>query len=362
MLNENYCPLIYKGLYIEKLNSSQAKIGACCVNQPKIYETIDFENNHYLKKQRQLNSSGARNIECNDCWHKESNSGWSIRNNMSRWFVENELLNNPTMVELVNLDYNTDPVCNAKCIMCGPNYSSLWAAEEGIERSVSDTKKNTFINNIDLSQLRRLYFNGGEPLLTSDHISILKRIPDLSQIEVSYNTNGSQWPTDETLKLWSQTKSVFVNFSIDGTDQVFEYTRYPLSWETVSKNVEQMLKILPNVYVGVSYVAGIHNLLDIYETQDWWNQTTKDSLQATNFSVHPVHGVLSVEFANTKLKKAFNNYLGIDQSEWAQQLRSLLTTESFNNLWVDRLNKLDQRRNLNWQHWLKNLAAASTDH
>lgn len=362
MLNKNYCPLIYKGLYIEKLNVAQAKIGACCVNQPKIYEIIDFENNHYLKKQRQLNSIGAHNIECNDCWRKESNSGWSIRNNMSRWFVENKLLTDPTKIELVSLDYNTDPVCNAKCIMCGPNYSSLWAAEEGIERSVSDTKKNKFINDIDLSQLRRLYFNGGEPLLTSDHIGILKRIPNLNQLEVSYNTNGSQWPTDETLQLWSQTKNVLVNFSIDGVDRVFEYTRYPLNWETVSNNVKRMLKILPNVYVGASYVVGIHNLLDIYETQDWWNQITKDSSQATNFSVHPVHGVLSIEFADTKLKKTFNNYIGTDQSEWAQQLRHMLAVESFNNLWIDRLNKLDQQRNLNWKHWLKNLAAAYNRH
>lgn len=362
MHNKNYCPLIYKGLYIEKFNDLQAKISACCVNQSKVYNLLDFKDNHHLNRQRQLNNSGAHNIECSNCWEKESFGGWSIRNNMNEWFAENNLLEQPTKVELISLDYNTDPVCNAQCIMCGPNYSSAWAAEVGVARYVSATKKNTLINNVDLSQLRRIYFNGGEPLLTTDHIDVLKSIPNLSQVEISYNTNGSQWPSDETLGLWAQAKNVTVNFSIDGTERVFEYTRYPLKWPNVSSNVFRMLTILPNVYIGLSYVAGIHNLLDIYKTQSWWHQTTSFSPRPTRFSVHPVYGILGIENASPSLKTIFKNYLADDQSEWAQQLKTMLNVTSFNDQWIDHLNKIDQRRGLNWQQWLQNLATVCANH
>ena len=47
---------------------------------------------------------------------------------------------------------------------------------------------------------------------------------------------------------------------------------------------------------------------------------------------------------------------------WVNKKMHLIFIESFNNLWIDRLNKLDQQRNLNWKHWLKNLAAAYNRH
>ena len=52
--NPYYCPLLFQGLYVEKVNNSQVRVAACCLNRPgPAVDKIDFEHDPYLQHQRQ---------------------------------------------------------------------------------------------------------------------------------------------------------------------------------------------------------------------------------------------------------------------------------------------------------------------
>jgi sulfatase maturation enzyme AslB (radical SAM superfamily) len=271
-----------------------------------------------------------------------------------------------TDVELTMLDYNVDPICNAKCIICSSFFSSAWAAEDiqfgrKISRRVAETQKNNVDELLDLSALTDVYFNGGEPLMTKDHIQILNSInqqSDLSCVTISYNTNGSILPTEEILELWKKCQSVKLYFSIDGTDSVFNYTRYPLKWINVQDNINKICSAkLDNLTISISYTIGIHNILSVIETEKWMNSLKEQFPSVVaDFTVHPVIGDLSLDNASTSLKKVFLNNLQKSDSDWANATQQILqnTTSSTadNSVWLEYLKFIDQRRNLNWQQEL----------
>jgi hypothetical protein len=55
-------------------------------------------------------------------------------------------------------------------------------------------------------------------------------------IELHYNTNGTNWPKE--VELFKNFKSVNLSFSIDGIDERFEYMRYPAVWTEVKANMK----------------------------------------------------------------------------------------------------------------------------
>jgi sulfatase maturation enzyme AslB (radical SAM superfamily) len=339
---------------VEKAQADTVDIASCCVNRTHRVSRIDFVEDHTFQQQRRGIEAGHQIINCASCWQQEQAGGHSIRMNM----LDRLRSADPYSVELLNLDYNVDPVCNGQCIICGPNYSSAWLAEEqrysgnvrAFTRTIKEIKNNDLLATVDLSQLQRVYFNGGEPLLTDEHIQVLKRIPDISQVDVAYNTNGSQYPSDQALSLWSRAKSVTVNVSVDGTDSTFEYTRYPIKFAQVN-NVVQFLSEL-DIDVNVSYTVGIHNLLAVKQTQQWAGQYTD------HFYLQPVNGMLSVVNAEPRLKEFFLEYLG--NEDWAEPYINLINQEfsRVDHHWQQRLTELDIRRGLDWRRDLTELAIA----
>ena len=56
-------------------------------------------------------------------------------------------------------------------------------------------------------------------------------------IDIHYNTNGTQLPPQEIFDLWSCFKHVEVAFSIDDVGEPFEYQRHPANWREVNTNL-----------------------------------------------------------------------------------------------------------------------------
>jgi hypothetical protein len=354
-------------LYLEKTGTARSNISSCCLNSTfPVTGEVNF-NHQNFQSQRNRISNGEKIPECHQCWEKER-LGFTSR----RQVLIDEETNYSVDVKLTMLDYNIDPVCNAKCIICSSFYSSAWAAEDyqhnkPILRLVSDTKHNQILNSVSMTDLKQIYFNGGEPLMTEDHVQVLKSVKStsgLSDTSVSYNTNGSFVPTSTVIELWNDCKSIELYFSIDGTDSVFNYTRYPLKWETILKNINTICAYnLTNLTISISYTVGVHNLLDTTITKDWFNTLkTQHPNIITNFLVHPVNGPLSLINASTELKKIFLLELQKNKQEWAtpvqQIIDSNLYTVSDNSVWINYLEIIDQRRKLNWKQELTNLSTA----
>jgi len=368
--NPYYCPLLFQGLYVEKVSNSQVRVAACCLNQPgPVVDQIDFEHDPYLQHQRHQVLQQQPPPGCETCYQDELNGTRSARQDAIQNFPENNYF-----VQVRKLDYNVDPICNAKCIQCTAYYSSSWAAEDQahekrIPRFFNHTRHNNLTQSIDVTTVHDLYFNGGEPMLSQEPLAILKKIDqvgNLKNLVLSLNTNGSVLPCDELVDLWKRCRSIRINFSIDAIGDAFEYIRNPLDWTTVYQNLCWMANLdIPRLVINIAYTMGVHNIDLVQETQSWALKQSKNWKNYKNFYVKPCGGPLSLEHVSINLKQAWLNLYpeltNLPQLEWqkvaCQELKKV-NEHCTDQLWQDHLGMIDQRRGLDWKISLPELYRA----
>jgi len=292
-MNDNYCPLAFHGIYVERLPNNKNVVAPCGLAEKSApVDIIDFKNNPHLVKIRKEFEQGNKPKHCEQCWRLEEHGGESRR------LVYRDMYQDVVdPIGLVTLDYHTLPICNAKCVICGPKYSSTWATETGAWEIKDIVKNNNdHLKDIDLSGIKHVYFNGGEPLLTDEHVNILKQIKGA---DIIYNTNGSCFPDEDVLDLWRQQQSVTVFFSIDAIGENFNSIREKLDWEQVSKNI---LKFNASEFVkiGCSYTIGGHNVYDLEPTIEWFSKIIDVK---ENFHVHYVSPGHELYFNHFKHQK-----------------------------------------------------------
>ncbi len=155
------------------------------------------------------------------------------------------------------LDVRNNNLCNMECTICGPYYSSKWADRVG--------KPQPFVNtdfDVDLSQVERIYFAGGEPFLNKTHWDILKKISNPESVELVYSTNLSY--IKGAKEHLSKFNRVFLNASLDGVGKFGEQVRPGLNWNTWQKNLDKLLKI-ENVSVEIACTVGLTNIWHLNE-------------------------------------------------------------------------------------------------
>jgi MoaA/NifB/PqqE/SkfB family radical SAM enzyme len=208
-------------------------------------------------------------------------------------------------------------------MICGPRNSSAWKQELELPLDFRKVKVNSLWQNLDLTSIRSIHFNGGEPLLNKEHVEFLKSIPVKSQVHINYNTNGTIQPTQELMDLWSEFKLVQLDFSIDDTGQRFEYQRFPSKWDQVCDNLKWFVDHCPvNCMFAVNTTISILNAANIDSLTQW----------------------LSSNFAANRLG---------DLVEYRQQPASgVLATTNVDSRKTDivrYLDSCDRRRGTNWR-------------
>jgi len=284
------CALATGGIYIQRYPNGTHAVAPCCIsdNSAPSNKPIDFYNDPHLVEIRNDLKNGIKHPACHQCWKLEEKGGESRRIVSNDNYPENK--NN----SLIAIDYNVLPICNAKCIICNPTFSSIWATETGSWEIKDIVKTNhNHLEGLDLSNIELVYFNGGEPLLTDEHLTLLRRI---SNTTVYYNTNGSCYPSKETIKLWKKQRYVTLGFSIDAIGENFNRIRERLDWDQVSKNILKVHKEL-NVAIECSYTLGGHNVYDLAPTIEWFSQIINVK---KHFHVHYVSPGHELYFDNFK--------------------------------------------------------------
>jgi sulfatase maturation enzyme AslB (radical SAM superfamily) len=289
------CIDAFKNLNIVNINN-QLSISPCCVSPTVPVTTIDFDT-QYLTDIRNTWTNNEFPKACAAC----KNNKFLRMAGSNQWYVDNN--HNNTKVELIRLDYWTGDACNLRCAICGPSYSSSWKQELNlpVQRSIS----NCFWQTLDLSRLEFVHFNGGEPLMSKEHVDFLDAIPDKSQVHINYNTNGTVLPSRKLLELWAQFKIVQLDFSIDDIGERFEYQRFPAKWHKVAENLQWFIDNSPvNCMFAVNTAVGILNHANLDNLNSWLktNFHTNRVTDPVEYRQQSVTGVFALDGANTRAK------------------------------------------------------------
>lgn len=320
------CIDAYKNLYIEQKQDG-IYVAPCCIADPlEKIDNLDFKNNNRLNQTRKLWDKNEFDFGCRTCENAEKNGLKSRRQGSNQWYQDNDLYE--PNIELVRIDYWTGDLCNCACVICGPEFSSKWKQELKIINIKH--RVNKFWKKLDLSQIKFVHFNGGEPLLSKEHILFLESFHNKKEVELNYNTNGTVLPSEHLKNLWSKFKLVQLDFSIDDIGTRYEYQRYPANWTQLITNLKYFNQSMPvNCMFNVNTAISVLNHFTISELDLWLQE---------NF---------------------FQNRLG-DPIEHRKQfvygLLDLKTYKENSSKIVDWLDTLDRRRKTNWRLSLPELS------
>jgi len=279
MTLKNFCVLPFNSISF----SATGQLRPCCnaynsgfgkkITNISVDEIINHEN---IKKLRQDFINDDRSELCKRCWDLEDQGMTSYRellNNLHRVkdveYYKNQHID---FNDIEYLDITLGNKCNLACRMCNKYSSSLLAKnliDIGIfndpsgKKGLIDFGENEEKKILDLiakcTNLNYIYFIGGEPLINEFHEKILRTLIDQNragQIHIKYNTN-MHIDIKKFFAYWTKFKKVEVNASIDGTDAVYEYIRWPGNFQKVYENMKLAIDYknqYSNLKLGISVV------------------------------------------------------------------------------------------------------------
>jgi sulfatase maturation enzyme AslB (radical SAM superfamily) len=236
----------------------------------------------------QLNTDERPTI-CNVCWKNEDIGIVSPRAKNNLKFKDK--INTTTDAKLQFLDMKFDNKCNLQCRMCSPFSSDqIWKTIELFDEipnhlSYVDMDKETYDKNNN-SQARKRYVQesmqditflkvtGGEPFLSKDFIEILEEAVSeghSKRITLSITTNGTKF-TSKITNMFKHFKEVDINISIEGINELYDYIRYPYSYNrwkdrfiTFIDNMKQLDH--PKFKLRFSTIVTAYNYLSLTDLQ-----------------------------------------------------------------------------------------------
>jgi sulfatase maturation enzyme AslB (radical SAM superfamily) len=340
-----FCRFLSNGYSIE-LTGSNLKVKPCCWYRGGF--ELDDNLGQNIQSRSQITSWTPM---CEVCEKQELAGQHSFR--QSSFDIVPDIESNAP----VAVDINIDMTCNAACVICSPLASSLWAKQIAkknksiIVQSTNnlDNALDKILYNLDLSQLRRIKFFGGEPLLTDTHLKILQKIPNPGQVDVWYTTNASIFPKEQVLKIWDKFKLIYFEASIDAIESQFEYIRWPLHWPQVQGNLLLLKSNGPNnLLFRINHTLNPFNVLYYDRLHNWVqdNLSTNRLGDRTEINIHPCWGTWGLDRTPIELReKVHNKY----PHHVVSNILSLQTQNDYNDI-LAFTKEWDPIRKLYWQN------------
>lgn len=245
-----------------------------------------------MKQVRADMLAGLEPKACAGCYQEESHGISSFRTAKNQDIEHLNIDVNKLLANTSNDGYLQDfamqywdirfsNICNLKCRMCGPDYSHAWGADSVVMHN-RDPKTNYIIHAHneqvdmlrygDLSQLKEVYFAGGESLFQQEHWDLLDRLIELglTDIRLTYTTNLTKLQfghrkLEDYLKHFT---NVLFIVSVDATGPLGEYIRSGLDWNSLVRNIEYV-KQFPGVKIKFNCVVNIYNVLYLEDMLDF---------------------------------------------------------------------------------------------
>ena len=381
--HDKFCVLPWISLETSPIGT----VRPCCLAEEEIVDdngnkfdlnTANFaniQNSQYMQTLRQDFLDAQQPSACRKCWREERAGRTSKR--MHTLDRLKHMLPDQTWTAdakpLMFLDLKLGNICNLKCRICGSWSSSQFAVEELANLGSNEDRKTnhhyrmlkqgawprenpTFWSEIDqvVDQIRYIEFTGGEPFMIQEHFDMLQGLVDRGiahNIEIHYNTNGTQYPEDAD-EIWQHFKLVEIAFSIDDVGERFEYQRTNAVWKEVCRNLgwfRTLREHYSNIRLQVCSTVNIFNVLYLEELAQWIAQQSFDFVywnmmhEAYYFSISTLPADAKVAIATQLQQAAVDD---CTRQEFAQIIDFMNRGVSLDgNILRMRVADLDRKRN-----------------
>jgi MoaA/NifB/PqqE/SkfB family radical SAM enzyme len=256
---------------------------------------VNIQNSQSMRKLRQEFLNGQQPQTCRKCWREERSGRTSKRmhtlDRLKHMLPDQEWTEDAK--PLIFLDLKLGNICNLKCRICGSWSSSTFATEELQFIGQKENKKEnhhyqmlkqgawprenpvfwTEISKIS-DQIQYIEFTGGEPFMIREHFDMLQGLVNrgiAQNIEIHYNTNGTQWP-EHAEDIWCHFKHVEIAFSIDDIGSRFEYQRSNAVWTEVEQNIGRFRELRgrnSNITLQVCCTVNVFNVYYLETVANW---------------------------------------------------------------------------------------------
>jgi len=349
----HFCRYLSNGYSFSIARSGLTLVSPCCWFKQSVPLDSYLGNNRKIHFESITDWTPA----CEACKVLEDAGQKSLRQAGEDWITDQH-----HDQDAATIDIHLDSECNAACVICDEYSSSLWAKENAkiagktikiqnssnaIDKSIAD-----IVANVPLEKVSYVKFFGGEPLFTDTHLKFLKQLPYPEQVTLHYTTNGSIYPNDQVLAAWKKFKTVIFAISVDGINQQFDYIRWPLPWDKVSKNILRIKenKEIWNLIFRVEFTVNWLNAY-YYDTVASWvdlNLSTNLYGDKTEINVHTcTRSVWSTELMPYNIRKLVMNKYPNDHV--IHNLVKNLPAPGSLNEWKQFVQTWDQRRGHSWQ-------------
>mgnify|MGYP003641794547 FL=1 len=318
-------------------------------------------NNIYFREIRETFLNGEWPANCGRCKHVEELGGKSKR------IDENDMWHDENLIAETeypkHIDVRTGTVCNFKCIHCSPNVSSKWVEDKevaikyGTEYVENDNtwiaKDNDFWNQLDISQIKRYNFLGGESFYNKRHNEFIKKLNEseyANEIEIAYVTNGSfRFENMENFK------KVRLRLSVDCVETAGEYFRYGLKWDDWCENIKKFPSNFDASFQWTCSNVSMFYLVDTYKLLRkqfpdirflFENHVTEPYYMSAQNLPSSIKEKISDEI-DFEIDPFYVNYM-FKKDGWSEK------GETF----INYLNDLDKARKTNWRKSLCGLEKA----
>lgn len=339
---EIFCNAPFTNVRIESQTDRSVIFKPCCVYQEQA--SIPTLNDFLVGKEmqdlrRNMLEGTVPDAGCVNC---------SVPESMGLTSIRKQLLNQPWASadkKTYTLEIFFGNTCNLGCAMCAAEVSS-YAAEERYQAGIMPIRPliadniQIALDTIDqLPDLKSVTFIGGEFFLVKRNIEILDKIIQRN-IQCVIATNATVL-TEPLLHKLEQIQDLQIGISVDGTEDVYNFMRYPADWHTLNRNIDTLKQRIPWADYSVRAVAQPLNVQNFHELFEWSNKkmlpfhyqalVTPEHLTWKILTPEEKHNLVklletkqSLEYKITnKQKNTINDFVnGIVQDEYDPQLRT----------------------------------------
>lgn len=386
------CAQLWNGAVVDTTGK-----GAICCEMAKLLngtniktQTLsEFKRHADVVKIKEEMLAGKEPIECKNCFDREKHGVKTLRNHLNNdWhrYHPNKEFDFKDIVE--NLELRFGDLCQLQCAMCHPHRSKKIRDTVNFIHTQNPElgkKQIHFLNydkSIDTSwvedeavfekilnectDLKRLFLNGGEPLLAKTHNQFLNKLINRGiskSVEINYSTN-ILLVTEEHFDMWSEFKWVNLSLSLDDLYDRNRFIRYPSNWDNVVEALNRIYKNR-NKYknVKIDSIWRTLNSLNFCYTLEFFEffknnypdfRINMRGIQDPDF-LNPIHlpqkikdeiGKQIIEYCNQ------HNFYGIKDN-----IRYIIDTVGDNSKFYDSLNYyrlVGQKHNINIDEVFKN--------